>query len=349
VPAHRAPHLRARVARRRRRLLVVALVIGALPLLPGASSAGEVPPWPGLPYLGYDPSRPGAGTPEDPVAPWAWAGLSQVGMAGSVRSKQWARIPLTILATNSLFESPDIPGSGSRITTSSLAYFVSPEGSAHNYGESPLIPVRTVAFGSVPVEVTLQLAQRRDAKNLPIGLEIVTVDGVRDGGGGYTDPAHLDERVDLRVHSLTVDGVDLGLGSTCVTRTPARLRLTSAAWEAPDESTYDPDHGFLAIKGGTLFGTLDVPPFSGCRTAAGDDVSPILSATVAGPGNPVTVRTGSFTCWRMNWETYSTVPPAPGETTAERANCLQVGDHPFADNPNIKAVPDPLPFPAHAP
>ncbi|RNL64842.1 hypothetical protein EFK50_02300 [Nocardioides marmoriginsengisoli] len=292
-------------------------------------------------------------------AEYYWGGVAQTGMAGSVRAKQWARIPLAMLAINAVVDPEAGTDAAGRIAIpySALAFFVSPQGSEHPYGESPLIPVRTVAFGTIPVEATLQLVQRRDDQNVPVPIAIDAKDGIpATGTGSFADPAVLDAQVGLRVRSLKVDGVDLRLRSTCAPRTWARLQLTSKYWEGPGTNgteqmeAFDTDHSFMGGPGGTLTGTLDIPAFANCRTAAGDDVSRILTATIAGPGNPVTARLGIAVCFTTGPD-WMIRPPGPGDTTPEKANCLGDGrvQHPIPANPKIVTVPDPLPFPNHAP
>ena len=51
-----------------------------------------------------------------------------------------------------------------------IAAFLVPSNTTESYGNSPAITVRTVAFGSIPAEVQLQLRQRRDSDGLPIQL-----------------------------------------------------------------------------------------------------------------------------------------------------------------------------------
>ncbi|MDG4865179.1 hypothetical protein P8605_44225, partial [Streptomyces sp. T-3] len=95
----------------------------------------------------------------------------------------------------------------------------------------------------------------------------------------------------LRLHDVRVNGVPLDVGPRCRTSRPIDTRLTGS---------------YPVTSGGLLEGVLDIPPFTGCG-ANGEDLDPLLTATVSGPGNPLKIRQGpicggSSTC---------RVPPMP--------------------------------------
>ncbi|MDR0343046.1 MAG: hypothetical protein LBI49_07965, partial [Nocardiopsaceae bacterium] len=46
------------------------------------------------------------------------------------------------------------------------------------------------------------------------------------------------------------------------------------------------------LNAGTVAGTATIPPFTGCVTPAGDNLGPLLDATVSGPGNYIKMTTG---------------------------------------------------------
>ncbi|MGV9883603.1 DUF6801 domain-containing protein [Streptomyces sp. NPDC003006] len=83
-------------------------------------------------------------------------------------------------------------------------------------------------------------------------------------------------RQHLRLHGVRVNGVPLDVGPRCRTSRPIDTRLTGS---------------YPVTSGGLLQGTLDIPPFSGCG-ANGEDLDPLLTATVSGPGNPLKIRQG---------------------------------------------------------
>lgn len=333
---------------------------------------------PGLPYLRC-PSPPSDAPPgtadscnssDDYVNNGAWLNFPQVGMAGSTKSKQWARIPLSMMAANIIFFYYNRPGSdvpGQKVENEFWydirAFFVSPQGSDRNYGDSALIPVRTVAFGSVPVEATLQVSQKRDARGLPVPLRLKPHDyKVVPPDSNFTsrtvvDSVALNADVIFRVIDLTVDGIDLNLVGTCQTGAALRLRSKELIVDEPVgysneqglsklEMEFDPKVYQYGIQGGTLTGTLDIPAFSGCGTASGDDLSPLLTAALSGPGNPVSARVGATNC-QIYDENYNARPIPPGVNNPKdpRAGCF-VSWHP---NPKIVTVPEPFEFPDQAP
>lgn len=354
LPGDRAPCQRVAVLTRTwwRRAAVLASLVLFGTCLTSLATHAEEGPWPGLPYIGYDPDRPGS-----LYAEYGWLGAAQVGISGSSRSKQWAKVPLTMLALNSTFyQPPDEPGVNSDFIVDSYAFLVSPDASRHNYGDSALIPVHTVAFGAIPVRATLQLSQRRDANDLPVPFHFVaeneTIENP-DGSNAYSHylPARLRDQVTVRLVDLEVDGVSIDLARGCSTGPRAELDISSDYWRNPpgqDEiDVYDPAKAYAVALGGTLHGTIDIPEFSGCRTATGDDLSPVVTAMLAGPDNPVRVQIGGASCKTLDMETYKPLPPGPGDDTPAEAECPP---DPYPErNPKMVIVPDPLPFPKHAP
>lgn len=343
--------------------LVAAVAVAGL----GASSAmakegeGRTP---GLPFIPCPtlPEKYGYVCPEpDSQERWGWFNSAQVGMTGSVAAKQWGRIPLTMLATSAIFYNEWFLESGPGEVANDLfveaqAFMVSPKGSKDSYGDSAYIPVRTVAFGSIPVEVTLQVSQRRDRHDLPVPIQVKSNDQniratpTRPGHTRYR-PTKVDDRLNVRVRDVKVDGVDVGLGDTCQTGPTARLRVESESIDLfgtvenngnPD-ADFDPAHGHIGIHGGTLNGTVDIPAFGGCTTSTGDDLSPLLTSAIAGKANPVTLRLGALSCFTSSPEGWL-LPTQPGATTPEEAGCFEAG---FP--PKVRTIPDPLPFPDHAP
>lgn len=319
-------------------LTITAGLVLAVGLTGGTSRADEGP-FPGLPAL--------ENTPEHPSPPWTnqWSGGGQGGVSQVSRARQWARVPINVAAINNrlttvspLFD-PEIHRSV--ILTRNLVYFVSPEGAAHNYGLTPPFDVRTVAFGSVPVVASVQVEQQRDAANLPVPIELEATDFLfRQGKHRPDERFYSDSRVEaavfVRVVSLAVDGVDVGLLGGCRTRSPGDLVLLGkGAWQNdPDLNGLRPwlSGHYLGSNGGLLSGTLDVPPFGTCRTAGGDDLAPLLSATVSGPDNPVRFNVGRIGACRQIIDGQPR-PPGPGMSTPELANCISALMAPLPELP----------------
>ncbi|NGN65966.1 hypothetical protein G5C51_18965 [Streptomyces sp. A7024] len=82
----------------------------------------------------------------------------------------------------------------------------------------------------------------------------------------------------LRVYDVTVNGARLDVGSKCRTSKKIDTRLTAG-------SDYNP------VDGGVMTGSIDIPKFSGCGSG-GEDLDPLINATIAGPGNKLKIRQG---------------------------------------------------------
>lgn len=303
---------RSRRSRRALALSATALVLG------GYASAGAAEgPYPGLPR----PSQNGG-----------WAGAVQTGIAEASKARQWAHVPMQAAAAFSYQISFRIPPDDPRETSNertNLIYLVAPDGSEHNYGVSPVFSVRTVAFGAVPVKVTAQLIQRREN-----GLPVPIVSSNRQNVYKVIPPGRpskveetdtfISDKITLRVNSLVVDGVDLGLTDRCQTVEPGDLTLFGKgaySGEPGFDSRYPWRTGhYLVATGGLLTGTVDVPAFANCLTSRGEDVSRLLTATVSGPGNEVKLHASAPACQRPV-PPMTTGPPPPGATTPEAAGC----------------------------
>ncbi|KAA1380141.1 hypothetical protein [Aeromicrobium fastidiosum] len=355
------------------RRVIAALAVGGVLVAAPASSQADEPSAredPGLPYIRCTEELQAVGgcTNDEDLNLYNWLNFAQVGRTGSLPAKQWAQIPLTMLASNVLFYGyshyEEHPGPGELLNEQFIeaqAFLVSPKGSKDDYGDSALIPVRTVAFGSIPVEITLQVSQQRDGDDLPTAIKVKTAqDQYETETDGYSSrvvvsPAVIDQPLTVRVRKVAVDGVDVQLsGATCRTAQTARLRVASERQEMVldlrdpvknfSDNLFDPDHGFYGLSGGTLNGTIDIPAFTGCTTAPGDDLSPLLSSAISSPDNPVTLRIGGLGCF--SFDGVRPRPTQPGANTAEEAGCSEI-DNP--NNPKLRTIPFPLDFPDYAP
>ncbi|MFT4287913.1 hypothetical protein [Nocardioides sp.] len=305
-----------RLRRLLRRATAPLVLVTLLMLACGPSADADgvyYPSWPGLPNL----TVPTGWAKSKDSGDWA-TGLTEV-----ARARQWLKVPAQATALLVLQEPvityPTDDPQGRKQTTTYRAYtfLSSPAGATDGYGIGMPITVRTVAFGAVPVEVGLRIEQLRDEDDLPVALEVaMTVTGyypatpveVRPGvTSTESSSARLTGQVRVRLTALAVDGIDVGLGD-CVSP-PISLDLTSnTAWKSdpltdpdldpevaatPSGSTARVDwlaaRGLAKIMGGAVSGQLEIPAFSDCRTTAGEDVSPLLTGAVSGPGNAVTV------------------------------------------------------------
>src|SRR6478609_8540427 len=144
---------------RRRPLLarggLAVLLLAALLTTAQSSQADDEPEWyPGLPDLTF-------GT---------WSNASQGGLSYARRAKQWFRTPAAMTTAEVAIppNDPDDPGKGS---VRAEAYFVSPKGAPANYGYLEPMTVRSVGFGMIPVEATVQVSQRRE-NGFPVPVRV---------------------------------------------------------------------------------------------------------------------------------------------------------------------------------
>ncbi|WP_286690720.1 hypothetical protein [Aeromicrobium sp. REDSEA-S38_B2] len=298
----------------------------------------------------------------------SWLNFPQVGRAGSPKTKQWAQVPLSMMSTSVIFTYKNWPDgaagekTGTEFWYDTQAFFVSPSGSPAPYGYSAPIHVRTLAFGSVPAEITLQVRQERRADGVPEPLRFRPHDYTLSRGGNDTtsvvESASLEARVSIGVTRLKVDGVDVQLGPRCSTGSLGAVNLSSRRLAVDSDPTlvnpqrnmedvvFDPEIYQYGINGGTLQGTIDIPAFVGCTTASGDDVSPLLTAAVSEDGAPLSIRIGATNC-QIYDEKFDARPIPTGVTRPDdpRAGCFD-STHP---NPKIVTVPKPFPIPDEAP
>lgn len=208
------------------------------------------------------------------------------------------------------------PGEYSHLDYPTRAYAID---GAHDdpqsFGVFPDTRVRTVAFGSVPVEATIHISQLRDDEGLLVPLDVNgQIVRWRPGAGPRADTVTtriytvasdttMAGLVEVRVSDVAVDGVPVDVGANCRPVAPARLE---AVGEGYVDSDYDHDDNFPyspappgkfnPALGGLLSGSIDIPAFSGCGT---DDLGPLLTAMISGEQLPVKITTGSYnlTCF----------------------------------------------------
>ncbi|GAA2657321.1 hypothetical protein GCM10010400_13380 [Streptomyces aculeolatus] len=133
-----------------------------------------------------------------------------------------------------------------------------------------------LAYGFVPVSAKVEFT------NGP--MTIVT----EQFGGIETNETTAGFYQSLRVHDVKVNGVPLDVGGDCRTSTPIDVVLKGKYPE------------YQVFTGGTLRSLVTVPPFTGCGTG-GEDLDPIFTSALSGPGNYV----------ELNQSRLCTIPCSP--------------------------------------
>jgi hypothetical protein len=282
------------------------VLMAALLTTAQSSRADDEPEWyPGLPDTTFG----------------SWSNTSQGSMSYARRAKQWfiSSTGMTV-AEFAIVDLPQVgDGQGQQIPAE--GYFVSPKGAPANYGYLEPMTVRSVGFGMIPVEATVQVSQRREnGFPVPVHAQLeATSNFYYIGGRRTSDYTVADTKVsdsfNVQILAVKVDGVDLGLNGDCRTVEPAPVSMTGPGFTIEDTTRpynglppgdtfyveagwyleHDVSTYFHPTKGGELTGAMTIPAFTGCTTAAGDDLSSLLTLSVSGADNPVKARVG-FPC-----------------------------------------------------
>lgn len=192
-------------------------------------------------------------------------------------------------------------GTGFEDATAEI-YITNP-GEVDKFGDFAPVTVKMLAFGTIPVSATVHISQiHEDGQVVPLEVKLhFSTQAVKPPAPGlpcwptatstnlcsYTDSPHVSGQVDVRVDNVQIDQVPVDVGTNCHTATPATMTLTAASgfYSLITKPPYVPKDMYLPFfVGGTLHGPVDVPAFTGCRNGA-DDLSPVITAMVAGPGN----------------------------------------------------------------
>ena len=114
-------------------------------------------------------------------------------------------------------------------------------------------------FGIIPVTATTQFIN-----------DGPTTGTINLSTGAVQSTSHIT----LRIVSLQVAGLNVPVGPSCQTSTPATVPVTSQP-------------GFNLVKGGNLSGTYTIPKFAHCGLA-----TLLINLTLPGPGNTITLTLG---------------------------------------------------------
>lgn len=294
-----------------------------------------------------------------------WSNAAQGGMSYAKRAKQWFRAPMgmTVAEVYVGMEETSDPQLSIQWVRAE-GYFVSPSGAPANYGYLEPMTVRSVGFGMMPVEATVQISQRWvDGYPAPVKVLLKTefLRTPLPGGGlprlDQSSPSIVvTDSFDVRILSVRVDGVDVGLTGDCRTREPAPVTMRSPAYTIPNigpgrsfESANewfrvtDPSQYFNPIKGGELTGSLTIPPFIGCTTKGGDDLSDLMTLSASGPDNPISARVG----WPCAFVKDGAPAPAPPGASSPKLGTQAGGVHGSNQDPGCPGA-KPFEYPTRA-
>jgi hypothetical protein len=146
-----------------------------------------------------------------------------------------------------------------------------------------------LGFGFVPITATLTLAAVK-----PIHVEISQAGYVPNPEGGSIYKLVAVGFFSAAVSHVLVNGVPLAVGHSCGTGQPFKLTLRGTA---PQYTQID--------LGGPLYGEAALTPFTHC--GVGENLDPLLTASVSGPSNFTRVRQGEI-CFPVT--PARTCPPA---------------------------------------
>jgi hypothetical protein len=161
------------------------------------------------------------------------------------------------------------------ISQGNLAYGVNDPLSS---GKPQLPPAKAtfLTFGIMPTTATMELTQVPGTIIDIVTRESTTTDFER------ILESILTSQLSIRIHDVRVNGVPLDVGPHC----EAKRMAVTLVGKSPE---YDIE------LGGPMTGTVTIPPFSGC--GVGENLDPLFTASVSGPGNFMKVIQGQLCVW----------------------------------------------------
>jgi hypothetical protein len=167
------------------------------------------------------------------------------------------------------------------LTAASPSWAVTHIGRHPRFGIFPVAHSAVLGFGAIPITADLHLSQLvRHGQIVPIVVHSKT----RISPPFHAYPAHVIGDVDVRISNVLVDRVPLHVGPDCHSAVPMHLNLVGGARD------------YTLFQGGPLRGTVTIPPFTGCGIG-GDNLDPLLTGTISGPGNKIVQIQGNLGPW----------------------------------------------------
>jgi hypothetical protein len=176
--------------------------------------------------------------------------------------------------------------------------------------EFPTATATFVSFGFMPITATAHLSQ---VGTTPL-TAVVYLDASTPLGsnGPYTVVATA--QMSMRVSDVKVNGVPLDVGPDCHTTRSLSSPGNPIGYDglvlSGGDNPGDPGPLYDFLAGGALAGTATVPSFTGCVGTGGEDLDPLLTATVSGPDNYVKIVQGPL-CSTASTPQYCTPDGTP--------------------------------------
>jgi hypothetical protein len=171
----------------------------------------------------------------------------------------------------------------------------------HGREELPPVTATFLAFGFMPVTATIHLTQTTPGPIVAVAYQDVGPPPAINRANVPPFTAVSAVTMSAQLTDLKVNGVQLQLkvGSDCragPVYTPeldTELGLPRTLVLAGGNAIGDPlpQYG-QAQLGGALAAIVTIPPFTGCKTPAGENLDPLLTASVSGAGNYLKIIQG---------------------------------------------------------
>jgi hypothetical protein len=150
--------------------------------------------------------------------------------------------------------------------------------SYHGLRQFPPSKATFLGFGFIPTSAVMQLTEIGTVNVATVGPD---APGLCHGPCPPTI-THVSSRMFVRIYGVTVNGSPLNVGPHCQTA-PFNVVLTGSSDSKPP---------YLGLTtGGPLTGTVEIPQFSGC--GVGENLDPLFTASISGPGNFVKLTQGA--------------------------------------------------------
>jgi hypothetical protein len=194
------------------------------------------------------------------------------------KAKTVVTLPRTLLRT---FANEKSVTRHNILISQSPTWAVTHRGKHPRFGVFPVAHSAVLGFGAIPITADLHLSQLvRHGQIVPIMVHSRA--GLHFPFKQF--PTHVVGTVNVRISNVRVDRVPLHVGPNCHTVVPMELRLIG---NVP---------AYNLFTGGPLHGTVTIPPFTDCGTG-GDDLDPLLTGTISGPGNTIKQQQGLLAVW----------------------------------------------------